>query len=96
MANNDSAEPQKSGNMVEQPDNSLHSSDESFCTLLAVLDLGWQVQQPIYLRPRWDEESEKVYHFILTKSPTDEPTMITIRYSKDVERLVIEEGWQVN
>ena len=96
MTNNDSAEPQESCNyMVEQPDTILRPSDESYRALLAALDLGWRVAQPVYLRSRWDGGSEKVYHFILTKSSTNKPTMITTRYTKEVERLVMEEGWQI-
>ena len=96
MAKDDSAESQESCNhMVEQPNTILRPSDDSYRTLLAALDLGWRVEQPVYLRSRWDGGSEKVYHFILTKSSTNKPTMITTRYSKEVERLVMEEGWQI-
>jgi hypothetical protein len=96
MTNKDFSKIQKTLEVVERPDTSFRSSDESYRALIAALDLGWQVEQPVYLRPRWDEGREKVYHFILTKDSTDKPYLITTRYNQKVERLVFEEGWQVN
>jgi hypothetical protein len=86
----------ESWNVIDQPSYILSSSDESYRMLLAALDLGWQVEEPVYLRPRWDEEGEWVFHFILKKSSGDKPYLITTRHNMDIERLVIEEGWQVD
>jgi hypothetical protein len=62
--------------------------------LLAALDLGWMVEEPVYLRPRWYEGDQWVFHFIIKKNPTNPPRLITVRHSLDVLRLVLNEGWK--
>jgi len=78
------------------------SSDESYRSLLAALDLGWQVEEPVYLRPRWGEGEPWVFHFILKMNTMCQPhlvtvrRMITVRWSLDVELLALQEGWLVD
>jgi len=36
-----------------------------YLQLLAALDQGWEISTPVYRRPRWLDEEESVYHFIL-------------------------------
>ena len=64
--------------------------------LLAALDLGWQVEEPVFLRLRWGEGDHWVFHFILQQNPMSQPCLITTRYSPEIARLVLEEGWQVD
>jgi len=80
---------------LEESGYSLDSSDESYRMLLAALDLGWQVEEPVYFRPRWCEGDQWVFHFIIKKISKNPPRLITIRHSPVIEHLVLDEGWQV-
>lgn len=73
----------------------LGSANEHYRVLLAALDTGWEVEEPVYLRPRWGETGSWVYHFILKKEEMPQPYLVTVRHSQDVERLILREGWQV-
>ena len=81
---------------LEQPGYGLDSSDKSYRMLLAALDLGWKVEEPVYFRPRWYEGGQCVFHFIIKKNSVNSPRLITTRHSPAFERLVLEEGWQVD
>jgi hypothetical protein len=74
----------------------FQDSEESYRMLLAALDLGWQVEEPVYLRYRWDKDGERIFQFILIHHSREEPILLTTRQTPDIERLVIEERWQVN
>jgi len=63
--------------------------------LLAALDLGWEIEEPAYLLPRWGEGSPRVYHFILRGGPLTPPQLFTLPESPEVERFVRVEGLQV-
>jgi hypothetical protein len=73
----------------------LESSEETYRMLLAALDLGWQVEEPVYLRPRWYAGDQWVYHFILKQKPGDLLRLISVRRSQAIESLVSEEGWLI-
>jgi hypothetical protein len=64
--------------------------------LLAALDLDWQVEEPVYLRPRWDEGGQWVFHFILKHKSISQSCLITIRQNSNIDRLVSEEGLQLD
>ena len=84
------------GDGFEQPQYFLDSSDESYRMLLAALDLGWWVEEPVYYRPRWYERDQWVFHFILKHESMASPRLITTYKSPAIEQLVAEEGWQVD
>ena len=84
------------GDELEGSGYSLDSSDESYRMLLAALDLGWQVEEPVYFRPRWYEGDQWVFHFIIKKNSMNPPRLITTRQSPAIECLVQGEGWQVD
>ena len=84
------------GDELEGSGYSLDSSDESYRMLLAALDLGWQVEEPVYFRPRWYEGDQWVFHFIIKKNSVNPPRLITTRHSPAIECLVQDEGWQVD
>lgn len=69
-----------------------------YLMLLSALDLGWTVEEPVDLRPRWSEAGPRVYHFIL-RSPAHPSAhskrLITINESPEVERFVQRMGWRV-
>ncbi len=55
------------------------AANPRYLQLLAALDEGWVVSPPVYRRPRWLDDTELVYHFIL-KHPRrpDVPRLITV------------------
>lgn len=62
--------------------------------LLAALDMNWQIEEPVYLRPRWGDYGLRVYHFILHR-PCDAPRLITVPESPAVESFIRAEGLKV-
>ncbi len=63
--------------------------------LLAALDTGWLVEEPVYLRARWSDGDARVYCFILHRSPQDPPYLITVPATSAVEQFVRNEGLRV-
>jgi len=63
--------------------------------LLAALDLGWQIEAPVYLRPRGDKAGERVYHFILRQPSTSALRLMTLPPSPTLEKLIRAEKLQV-
>jgi hypothetical protein len=63
--------------------------------LLSALDLGWEVEEPVYLRGRWGEGSPRVYHFILRHDAFAVPRLITVPEGSEVVRLVRSEALKV-
>jgi hypothetical protein len=82
--------------LIEHPSFFINSADEFYRMLLAALDLGWQVEEPIYMRPPWNEREGCIFHFIFKKDSLENPRMISTRIDPTIEQLVIEEGWQVD
>ena len=48
-----------------------------YLQLIATLEQGWEIVPPVYLRPRWTNDKENVYHFII-KQGEDSTKMITV------------------
>lgn len=71
------------------------SAEPSYLLLLAALDSGWAIEEPVYLRPRWGEGGPHVYHFILRQKRLMQlpaTRLITISAGPEVERLVRDLG----
>ena|SRR5688572_909831 len=66
--------------------------DPQFRRLLAALDSGWQVEAPVYLRPRWGDGGPRVYHFILRHPALSAPRLITVPTGAEVDGFVQSEG----
>lgn len=72
--------------------------DPLYLLLLAALDSGWHVEEPVYLRARWSEGGPRLYHFILRQLSvaTDAPPrLISVPEGPDIERFVREAGLAV-
>ncbi len=82
--------------VLQQPDRPAGGMDSRFQLLLSALDSGWRIEEPVYLRPRWDEHGPWVYHFILRRSLLEAPRMISVPASPLVERFVRNEGLQIS
>ena len=63
--------------------------------LLAALDLGWQIEEPVYLLPRWSEGGPRVYHFILFGPQRSTPRLVTVPQGPDVDAYVRDAGLRV-
>ena len=70
-------------------------TEPNFRQLLAALDQGWHVAEPVYLRSRWGDSGPRTYHFILRPSPLASPRLLTVPAHAAVEQLVHHEGWRV-
>ena len=73
---------------------SLNGPEPRLRLLLAALDQGWRIEDPVYLRPRWGERSTLVYHFILHRS-NHAPRLITVPESAEAQCFVRAEGLRV-
>ncbi|MBP7693499.1 MAG: hypothetical protein KA764_16370 [Anaerolineales bacterium] len=80
-------------NQLQQPAHASASSPH-LRQLLAALDQGWQIENPVYLRPRWGERGDRVYHFVLQR-PLHGPRLITVPEQPAVDLLVRAENLRV-
>ena len=76
---------------LQQP---AHPSEiePQFRALLAALDMGWRIEEPVYLRPRWSEQGPRVYHFILRRALLTPPKLISVPEGPEAGRFVRDEG----
>jgi len=88
-------DPEDIWNVLQQP---AHSTDvePSYRLLRAALDMGWWVEEPVYLRPRWSDDGPRVYHFILRRPPQSLPRLLSVPESPEVDRFVRDEGLRVS
>ena len=71
-------------------------AEPSFRLLRAALDVGWQISEPVYLRPHSSDECPRVYHFILKRQDeSGTPRLLTVPQHAEVERFVREQGLRV-
>ncbi len=73
-------------------------AEPSYLLLLAALDSGWGVEEPVYLRSRWGESGPHVYHFILRQKRLAQwpaTRLITISAGTEIERFVRDSGLRV-
>jgi hypothetical protein len=66
--------------------------EPQYRVLLAALDVGWRIEEPVYLRPRWSEAGPRVYHFILRRSRHGAPRLVSVPEGPEVDGLVRREG----
>ena len=66
--------------------------EPQFRTLLAALDLGWRIEEPVYLRSRWSEMGPREYHFILRRACLAPPRMLSVPQGPEVDRFVRDEA----
>jgi hypothetical protein len=70
------------------------AGDPRLRLLLAALDQGWHIEDPVYLRPRWGDSGGRVYHFILHR-PFYAPRLVTVPEGPAVDRFVQTEALRV-
>jgi hypothetical protein len=81
--------------MLQQP---VHGAavDPRYRMLRAALDVGWRIEEPVYLRPRWSANGPRVYHFILRRPTESGQRLLTVPEGSEVERFVRDEGLRVS
>ena len=82
-------------NALQEPAHAGRESSAPLLRLLAALDSGWQVEEPIYLRSRWSNSGAHIYCSILHRQPHEAPRLLTLPVSTAVEQFVRREGLQV-
>ncbi len=82
-------------NNLQEPARAGCESSAPLLRLLAALDSGWQLEEPIYLRSRWSEGDARVYCFILHRQPHEAPRLLTLPVNSAVEQFVRSEGLEV-
>lgn len=82
--------------MLQGPNRPNGKIGAGFRILLAALDLGWKVEEPVYLRPRWSDRDLWVYHFILQRTQNNKTRIITISKNKDITSFIKHEGWNID
>src|ERR1700687_794566 len=66
--------------------------EPQFRSLLAALDMGWRIEEPVYLRPRWSEVGPRVYHFFLRRTLLAAPRLLSVPEGPEVDRFVQDES----
>jgi hypothetical protein len=75
----------------------------SFAHLTALLDEGWQIEPPIYVRPRWrtralrltgHSQKEHTYHFVLRYG--DKFSLVSVFDCPEVQQLLESEKLTVD
>jgi hypothetical protein len=61
-----------------------------YLNLLAALDEGWEIAPPVYRRPRWIDDREYVYHFILKRPDRNGTRLITVPEDDTIRNFVRE------
>ena len=83
---------------VESDDvwNRLADVEPRYRLLLAALDMGWRIEEPVYLRPRWGDEGQRAYYFILRRADSGEQKLLSVPDGREVKRFVHDQGLSVS
>ncbi len=65
-----------------------HAANPRYLQLLAALDEGWLIAPPVYRRPRWLDEREQVYHFILRHVERTGTRLVTVPEDETVRAFI--------
>ena len=62
----------------------------SYAHLMTMLAHGWQIEPPVYIRPRWRSRSEKeeAYHFVLWNG--DKVNLVSVRDCPEMQEFLAE------
>lgn len=81
--------------VLQQP---IHGTraDPRYRVLRAALDVGWRIEEPVYLRPRWSADGPRVYHFILRRPSESGQRLLSVPDSPEVADFVRDERLPVS
>ena len=70
----------------------------SYAQLMSMLADGWQVEPPVYVRPRWRSrmrlKKESTYHFVLWRG--DRVSLVSVVDCPEVESFLVDNGLAVD
>jgi hypothetical protein len=69
--------------------------EPSYWLLLAALDIGWHIEEPVHLRPRQNSGEPHVYHFVLRHPTHPRFRRLTALAGPQLDQLVRAEGLQI-
>jgi hypothetical protein len=69
-----------------------HALNPRYLQLLAALDEGWLIVPPVYRRPRWLDDREQVYHFILRHVDRTGTRLITVPEDEVVRTFILDQS----
>jgi len=81
--------PEDSWMTLSQPAHG-HTDNPRYLNLLTALDEGWEIAPPVYRRPRWIDDREYVYHFILKHAERTGTRLITVLDDEIIREFVRE------
>lgn len=81
-------------NMLQQPRHASSGAHATFRALLAAIDQGWQVVEPVQVLPIIQADAW-TYYFVLTHSASAEIYRLLIPALPEVERYVDQNRYQV-
>ncbi len=66
--------------------------------LLAALDGGWTVEEPVYVRSDWSlkRKGAKVFHFVLRRDSVHMTTLLSVPDCEAVRSLIDDNGWSLS
>ena len=67
------------------------SVEPHYHLLLAALDMGWRIEEPVYLRPSWSDKGQRVYYFILRQADSGEQKLLSVPEGRAVKRFVYDQ-----
>lgn len=70
----------------------------SYAQLLTMLSQGWEIEPPVYIRPRWQSRSqrerENAYHFVLWSG--DKVHLVSVRDCAEIQEFLAENGMDID
>jgi hypothetical protein len=70
----------------------------SYGQLLAMLSQEWEIEPPVYVRPRWrsrsHSEKENAYHFVLWDDHEAKP--VSVRDCPEIQKFLAETGLAID
>lgn len=70
----------------------------SYAHLMTMLSQGWQIEPPIYVRPRWrsrlDTKQEDTYHLILWRD--NRVSLVSVLDCPEIRRFLVDNGLAVD
>jgi len=85
---------QSAGNLLQAP--ARLAGIARYWLLLAAVGLGWRIDGPVYLRPRWGERGPRLYHFVLSRSPYSPTPLLAVPEGPEVERYLSAAGLELS
>ncbi len=80
--------------LLQQPVHPGPGANSSFRALLAALDQGWQVIEPVQVLPSAQQESW-IYYWVLTHPKNSQTSVLFVPAIQEVERFIEQNHYQV-